>query len=197
MKYKKITSHKGFEENPFIEKAISQIEIVKKTQIIRGKDRSEVKLIIDDKSGEIEGHTTFMRYIEVDEEKFTKFYLSQFEAFWDLSKSSIRVFSYIMTILQPGKDMFYFIMEDCLKHTKYSQRNSVTNALSSLIEAGIIAKSNNHIKYFINPMVAFNGSRVTFAKTYVKQKKQREIEANNKITVPIDNEKIQDNSENQ
>lgn len=170
MKYNKITKYEGFEENPFLEKAIEDIEIIKKTQIIRAKERSEVKLIVDEKSGSVEGHTAFMRFIEVDEERFTKLYLSQFSSFWDLSKPAIRVFGYIMNVLQPNKDWFYFSMEDCLKYTNYSHRNSITNALSMLIEVGLIARSNNHIKYFINPLVVFNGSRVTFAKTYIKKK---------------------------
>lgn len=174
-KYNKISKHEGFEENPFIEKAINQIEIIKKTQIIRGKDRSEVKLIVDDKSGEVEGHTAFMRFIEVDEAQFAKLYLSQLSAFWDLSKPSIKVFSYIMTILIPKKDEFYFFMEECLKYTNYSSERSVFEGLSGLIDAGIIARGSNNVKYFINPLVAFNGSRVTFAKTYIKKRKQNEF----------------------
>lgn len=169
-KYNKITNHEGFEENPFIEKAIEDIEIVKKTQIIRAKERSEVKLIVDEKSGNVEGHTAFMRFIEVDEEKFAKLYLSQLSVFWDLPKPAIKVFSYIMTILIPKKDEFYFFMEDCLKYTNYSSERSVFEGLSSLIDAGIIARSSNNVKYFINPLVVFNGSRVTFARTYIKKK---------------------------
>lgn len=173
--YKKISNYESFEENPFVEKAIEDIEIVKKTQIIRGKDRSEVKLIVDDKSGVVEGHTAFMRFIEVDEEKFAKLYLSQLSVFWELSKPSIRVFSYIMTILIPKKDSFYFIMEDCIKYTQYSTEKSVFDGLTGLIDAGIIARSNHHIKYYINPLVAFNGSRVTFAKTYIKKKRESKV----------------------
>lgn len=173
--YKKISNYESFEENPFVEKAIEDIEIVKKTQIIRGKDRSEVKLIVDDKSGVVEGHTAFMRFIEVDEEKFAKLYLSQLSVFWELSKPSIKVFSYIMTILIPKKDSFYFIMEDCIKYTQYSTEKSVFDGLTGLIDAGIIARSNHHIKYYINPLVAFNGSRVTFAKTYIKKKRESKV----------------------
>jgi hypothetical protein len=175
-KYNKISNYKGFEENPFVEKAISEIQITKKTQLLRGKDRSEVKLIVDEMSGEVEGYTAFMRFIEVDEEKFAKLYLSQLSAFWDLSKPSIKVFSYIMTILIPKKDEFYFFMEDCLKYTNYSSERSVFEGISGLIDAGIIARSSNNVKYFVNPLVAFNGSRVTFAKTYIKKKKDKEVE---------------------
>jgi hypothetical protein len=169
MNYKKITEHSEFIENPFVEKTIQEIQIVKKTQTIRAKEKSEIKLIID-QNGEIEGHTAFMRYIEVDEEKFTKLYLSEFYLFWELSKPAIRVFGYIMTVLRPNEDFFYFIIDDCLNYTKYKHRNSVLSALSTLIECGIIARSKSSVKFFINPMVVFNGSRISFAKTYIKKK---------------------------
>jgi hypothetical protein len=174
MIYKGLKQYEGFEENPFIEKAIDEINIVKKTQVIRAKNRSEVKLIVDDRTGEVEGHTAFMRFIEVEEEKFAKIYLAQLATFWDLSKPALRVFTYIMTLLKPDADSFYLIIDDCLKYTGYSQSKYINIGISDLIEAGIIAKSNNHIKYFINPLVIFNGSRVTFAKTYVKKRKDIE-----------------------
>lgn len=171
-KYNKITKHESFEENPFIEKAINEIEVVKKTQVLRGKNKSEVKLIVDEKSGEIEGHTAFMRFIEVDEEKFAKLYLSQLSAFWDLPKPAIKVFSYIMTVLIPKRDEFYFFMEDCLTYTGYSSERSVFEGLSGLIDSGIIARGKDNVRYFINPLVVFNGNRVTFAKTYIKKRKE-------------------------
>ena len=111
-----------------------------------------------------------IRQIEVDEEQFTKIYLSQFSAFWNLNTQAIRVFGYIMTKLVPKQDMFIFLMEECLTHTKYKNHRSVHQGLSALLEADIIARGPADTLYFINPMIAFNGDRVTFAKTYVKKK---------------------------
>jgi hypothetical protein len=48
------------------------------------------------------------------------------------------------------------------------------SGLAVLVECGIIARSDSHFKYFINPLVVFNGDRVTFAKTYVRKKKDRD-----------------------
>lgn len=172
-KYNKIRDYESFEQNPFVEKAIEDIKIVKKHQIVKSRDKSEIQMIVN-QSGEVEGHTAFMRFIEVDEEKFTKIYLGQFHNFWDLSKPAIRVFGYIMSVLIPKKDWFYFDMTDCLKYTKYSTEKSVFEGISSLIESGIIARSESHIRYYINPLVIFNGDRVTFAKTYIKKKKEIE-----------------------
>jgi hypothetical protein len=63
-------------------------------------------------------------------------------------------------------------MNDCLEYTKYKHRKDVMNGLAGLIDAGIIARSEYEFEYFLNPMVVFNGDRVTFAKTYIKKKKE-------------------------
>lgn len=202
-KYKKIRQYENFEVNPFAEKAIEEMQIVKKQQIIRPTDKNELHIIVNGQTGEVEGQTMFMRFIEVDEQKFAKVYLSQFSAFFDLSKSAIKVFGYILTVIPPKKDSFYFIMEECLKYTGYSTEKSVFEGLASLIENNIIARSNNHVKYFINPLVVFNGDRVTFAKTYIKKrdeenKKIKIFEDKNLLIESFENGKqkeIQDNSE--
>lgn len=172
-KYKKLKQFQAFEENPFLAEAVQKMTITKRTEVNRPRSKKEMQMIVAN-DGEVTGYTTFMKFVEVDEERFTKVYLSQFTAFWELSKPAIRVFSYIMTVLKPKQDSFMFDMADCLAHTTYSTDKSVFEGLSSLIECGIIARGNRHYKYFINPMVAFNGDRVTFAKTYVKKQKEKE-----------------------
>jgi hypothetical protein len=127
-----------------------------------------------------------MRFIEVEEEKFAKLYLSQFSSFWELSKPAIRVFGYILTKLEPKKDFFLFDMDLCIEYTKYTQRNHILTGLSGLIEAGIIARSSKHYIYFINPMIIFNGDRVTFAKTYIKKRTEKLSEKNVNNTLQID-----------
>lgn len=172
MKYKSLTKQAEFEENPFVERAIEDIKIVQKTQLIRPQSNKEIQLIVNSGTGEVAGHSAFMRYVEVDEAQFAKVYLSQFAAFWELTKPAIRVFGYILTRLKIKEDYFFFDMEDCMAYTKYTHRNNVLTGLACLIECGIIARSTKSYKYFINPLVVFNGNRVTFAKTYIKKKKE-------------------------
>lgn len=171
MKYKPIRVHETFDENPFMDKAVEDIVIRKKTQIVAPSDRKEIQMIVS-QAGEVQGYSAFMRFIEVDEEKFAKLYLSQFEAFWELSKPAIRVFGYIINNLKPKSDSFFVRMDKCLEYTKYKQKSMIISGLSDLIQNGIIAKSRYENEYFINPLVVFNGSRVTFAKTYIKKQKQ-------------------------
>lgn len=189
MSYKAIRSHQTYDENPFVEKAIQDVSIVKKTQIMRTGNKDEIQMIVNSE-GTVEGYSAFMRYIEVDEEKFAKVYLSQFEKFWDLSKAAVRVFGYIISALKPNQDSFFLRMDKCLDYTGYKQKTMIISGLSDLIESGIIAKSKYENEYFINPLVVFNGSRVTFAKTYIKKKTKKV--PSNQLSI---NEEIQDNNQ--
>jgi hypothetical protein len=170
MKVKKITDFEKNIENPFLKEAVEQIQsgIVKKYKNSSGTTQSAILQAID-KEGNVMGHTSFVKQIEVDEEQFTKIYLSQFSAFFSLTTQSIRVFGYIMTKLIPKQDYFFFDLEECLQYAKYKSPQSVYNGLSDLISSEIIARGKKDYIYYINPMVFFNGDRVTFAKTYVKK----------------------------
>lgn len=172
---KGLSSYSKNKENPFLKEAVEQIQnnIVKKYKNTAGYGEKAVLQAVDPNTGEMLGHTTFIRQIEVDEEQFTKFYLSQFSSFWNLKSQAIRVFGYIMTKLVPKQDMFIFLMDECKDFTKYKGEKSIYIGLASLVENGVIARGPSDTLYFINPMVAFNGDRVTFAKTYVKKQKSK------------------------
>jgi hypothetical protein len=168
----KLSEFEKNKSNPFIEQALEKINenIVKRYKTAsKTGERAVLKAV--DENGEILGHTSFIRQIEVDEQQFTKLYLSNFSAFFDLSPASIKVFGYIMHQLKPKNDTFYFLIEECLEHTGYSSKTPIYKALAELVQAEIIARGSHEIIYFINPMIAFNGDRITFAKTYVKKRK--------------------------
>lgn len=170
------TSVKEFKlnkENPFISDAVQQINqnVVKKYKAATNTDQKAVLQAYDPSTGELLGHTSFIRQIEVDEEQFAKIYLSNFSAFFDLSPQAIKVFGYILNQLIPNKDEFVFIPESCLEYTQYKSYTSVRIGLTDLLENRIIAKGRIENLFYINPMVVFNGNRITFAKTYVKKQK--------------------------
>jgi hypothetical protein len=88
-----------------------------------------------------------------------------------------------MTKLMPKQDIFNFFMDECLEYTNYNSEKSVYIGLASLLENKIIARGRNDTMYFINPMVAFNGDRVTFAKTYVKKQEGKKKSDPNQINL--------------
>jgi len=160
-------------ENPFLKQAIEQVQksIVKKYKTASSTDQKAILQAYDPNTGEVLGHTQFIRQIEVDDDQFAKFYLSNFSSFFDLKPQAIRVFGYILNQLIPNKDEFLFLTDECLEYTKYKSSTSVRIGLTSLLENEIIARGRADNLYFINPMIAFNGNRVTFAKTYIKKQK--------------------------
>lgn len=160
--------------NPFLDKALDEVQISRKYKTASRTGESAMLQAFDPNTGEILGHTMFIREIEVDEEKFTKLYLSQFESFWELSKPAIRVFGYIMQKMKPKSDKLEFFIDECMEYTHYKSIKPIYAALASLMEAKIIARGYNENVYFINPMIMFNGDRVSFVRSYVKKKKLKQ-----------------------
>lgn len=170
----KLSDCKRHSENPFVEKAIEEVNgsLVKKYRTASNQGEQAVLRAVDDK-GEILGHTTFVRQIEVDETQFAKVYLSQFSAFFDLGPQAIKVFGYIMQKLVPKKDSFSFYIDECMEYTGYTAKASIYKGVAELVNAEIIARGKYDTKYFINPLIVFNGDRVSYVKSYVKKKKKK------------------------
>lgn len=195
----KLSDFQKNKENPFLNQALECIDknIVKKYKSSTSTDQKASLLAVDPNTSEVLGFTRFIRQIEVDEEKFAKLYLSNFAAFFDLSQAAIRVFGYILTCLKPKNDMIIFILEDCLQYTKYTSKATIYKALAELVKAEIIARGPADNLLYINPLIVFNGDRVTFAKTFVKKKKksQPEIKDNRMLELPFDETDIVQPSE--
>lgn len=177
-------------ENPFLKQAVQEVNrsVVRKWKNTAGSDAKAISLVVDPESGEMVGQTTFMRRIEVDEDKFTKLYLDQFQAFFDLTTAGIRVFGYIMTCMRPRNDMILFDREQCQEYTHYKAVESVYKGLTELVKAGIIARGSSDNLYFINPLIAFNGDRARFVHEYVKKPKKTKkvIEDPNQLRLDFD-----------
>lgn len=83
--------------------------------------------------------------------------------------------------MRPKVDRIEFRLSECMTYTNYKTKKTIYEALTALINADIIARGYNEYTYFINPMVTFNGDRVSYIKTYIK-KKQIENTVNMELT---------------
>lgn len=160
--YKKVTIYDKHDATPFMGE-LMQIDIDKRTKFIAGKNPS---LVVNSSTGEVEGTQLFAIYEKVDKESFTKLYQKGMTEFCNLSKSGIKVFGYFTSIAKPNKGDVIFQMDECQKYTGYKTEKQVLKGISELLESGFIARSKYHYKYFINPTMFFNGSRVAFIKMY-------------------------------
>lgn len=163
MKYKNISVFKQEESNPFID---DLVEVkVSKRNIVAGKTSH---VLIDEETGEMVGNAAIMNIRKYDPTQFIKFYTGKISLVFELSKRAQSVFSYIIENTIPNKDFVYVDIEDCMKETGYKSRATVISGLSELIEKKFIARSSSQVKYFINPTIFFNGNRVSFIETAVK-----------------------------
>lgn len=165
MKYKKVTNYKVNNKSPFMDELL-EVEISSRRRIIAGKSPS---MIVNSDTGQVEGVQTFAVLEKVDKEQFTKIYRQGLAGMFGLSKSGVKVFSFIASIVRPNKDEVIFEMDECKKFTGYKTHAPIMTGLSELIENNFIARSNKHYRYFINPSMFFNGSRVAFIKMYQEE----------------------------
>ncbi len=122
--------------------------------------------MIVDHEGEVKGHSMFARRQVVDKAEFRKVFRTSLANWFDLSKAGIRVFAYIAENLEKDRDSFEFSLKACKAFTKYSATNTILSGLAELIDNQFIARGNHPYKYFINPTVFFNGSRLTLIEQY-------------------------------
>ena len=76
-----------------------------------------------------------------------------------------------------------------MEYTEYKNKKQVFEGLADLLSNGIIARGKHHNQYFINPMIIFNGNRITFAKTYVR-KQMKKIAADHQLELFGDIDKL-------
>lgn len=169
--YKKLTDYPTASENPFLEQTVADMKVSVRRQAIRPKKgHGEAHLMLVDGLGEEHGEAAFVRQVEVDEEEFTKLFRKNVGQISGLSTRGTKVFLYICDNLKPGQTSVHFMQSKCLEHTGYKTKGNIFSGLAELLEASIIARSQEPSLYFINPAVLFNGNRITVAKTYIKKK---------------------------
>lgn len=175
MNYKKVTNYKVNNKSPFIDDLL-EFKISSRKRLLAGKSSS---LIVDSETSEIVGSQLFAVHEKVDKEQFTKIFRKGLAGMFGLSKAGIKVFSFIASIAKPNKDIVYFDMDDCKEYTKYKTHQPIMTGLAELIENNFIARTNKHYKYYINPTMFFNGSRIAFVKMYQLEEPVKEIDKGN------------------
>ncbi len=157
MNYKKLTDYAPNKVNPFLDAAVHHIQIGEKRVIMTTKNPD----LIVDTDGNVKGHAVLMRKTKVDKAQFTKIFIGGISSFYDLSKSAIKMFGYITTVIKPNADSFFFDLDECKAFTGYNAKNTIFNALAELTGNEIIARGKNPYHYYINPTIFFNGDRLT------------------------------------
>ena len=96
----------------------------------------------------------------VDRSEFIKMFTGNLGLFFDISESEIKMFFYLLSNLEINTGKAKFNVYDCKKSTGYS-KVSVYKALGLLCASNFIARTMVTHYYWINPSIAFNGSRMS------------------------------------
>lgn len=160
-----------FERNPFVfedtEKATLKLEIPTKTKkkIIGNSDLGVVNV----HTGEVEGGNFLWTNKTVDDEQFAKIYIKEISSLYDLTKTGFRALSFILSKLEPNKDLVYVYYPDMQEYCGWTIRKTCNSGLKELLTAKIIAPSLQPGFWFINPHVVFNGNRLTLVTNYTRK----------------------------
>ncbi len=172
MKYLPIKSFDKHLENPFIEKTIQEFSTRTKRVIAGDPNR----LIVAQDTGEVTGQVAFINYIQVDEEKFTKFFTSELQSLFNLSSNAIKVFAYILNILRPHQDRVIIRIDECKNYTGYKSESAIRTGIAMLVKNHFIARTKYNDEYYINPMLFFNGNRVSFIRQYIRGERKEDLD---------------------
>lgn len=158
----KVSDSQKFKDNPFVADEYLKIDRGKRT-IIAGNTN---KLLMDKETGEIEGITLMHRYKEVDKTTFVKLYTTEISSLFELSKTGLKTFGYVLNNSEINKDTIYIFLPDLIAYAGWTSLKQAYRGLGELIANKIIAMSNRPNIWFINPNIFFNGDRIAFIKEY-------------------------------
>jgi hypothetical protein len=80
------------------------------------------------------------------------------------TKNTLTIFLFLLTKLQTNSDIVILNTKEICDSTKY-KKSSVNKAIQDLIKLELVSKivgRNNTYKYYINPLLIFQGDRIAF-----------------------------------
>lgn len=104
---------------------------------------------------------------KVDHEAFIKVFVDSISYITKLSKTAQAILPYIMYNMP--KDRGHVIIDNAtvMEMCNFKSRKSVRDAVVELLEKDFIARTTMPKVYWINPLMMFNGNRITYANEYI------------------------------
>lgn len=158
----KMSETQKYTKNPFVGQDYLKIDKGTK-QILAGATN---KLLVNSETGETEGITMMHRYKEVDKTTFVKLYVGEVGALFELTKTGLKTFGFVLTCLKINEDTIYIYMPDLISYAGWKSLKQAYRGIGELIHNKIIAPSTKPNIWYINPNIVFNGDRIAFIKEY-------------------------------
>lgn len=180
-------SEAKYKENPFLG---PEVLTIPRSKGVFKVGKSE-KLIVDEKTGEIESIAAIYGYEERDKEGFKKIFVAGIRSMMDMSATGTKAFAFILDCLRINEATIYINIPKMAESCKWKTTSQCYSGLGELIANKIVAPSEEPNLWFINPKFVFNGDRLLFMKEYrIKKEKEK-----NNIEVQRDQKLLQSNPE--
>lgn len=127
---------------------------------MRAVSRSSLGDVVNQYTGELmlsAAHMVISR--PVDKKEFIKLFRIAIPTLYKLSDVSIKPYLYLVEGMPINSDWSCFVLVDCMKATGYS-KPTIYKGLAELCKHNLIARTTTPLKYWMNPNIAFNGSRL-------------------------------------
>lgn len=175
----KLSEAPEYTRNPFLEKKTHLVKLGSEMRTVAGYSET-----LQDASGnDLLGRHIIAKKEIVDTEKFAKIYIDAVKTMWELDNSGVRIFTYILENLPINGDVVVLSATSIMKYCGYKSKTSVIAGINNLVQNNIIAKTISKNLYYINPLLIFNGNRLSLINSYEKAdgilpKKQKALTEN-------------------
>lgn len=153
-----------YDANPFWEDL--DMEVKRKRRAVKTEDP---RVMLNVKTGEQESVLEVSTWEDYDANQFIKVFLRHLNVFFDISKNGQKLFEYALFEAGRNKnrDAIFLHPKDTDKYHKAMGRSgfsqaSFYRAADELCRLRILGRSDVSWRFFINPNVFWNGSRVRF-----------------------------------
>jgi hypothetical protein len=103
---------------------------------------------------------------KVDKSQFVKLYRDHLKEVFNLGNSEYKVFGYCLERSATNSDVIKLDIALCMGFTGIKSRTTIYRGISGLLEKSFIARAYVRGLYYLNPSVAFNGTRLQILKEY-------------------------------
>jgi hypothetical protein len=149
---RKLTDFKRYEESPFEADIKKGHKSVVSSHIGETYSKLTGELIHD--------RVSLVVSKSLDRSEFVKMFTGNINLFFAIGESEIKVFFHLLKNMEMNTGKAKFYMDCCKDDTGYS-KVSVYKAMGLLCSKSFIARSLYSHYYWINPSIAFNGSRMS------------------------------------
>lgn len=155
-----------YKNNPFMDEKYPLVQ-VKTKRITNNKGGYLVKSDDGQVVSQIAG---FWHAEEVDSTKFVKLYVNGVKAFSGLTSKGTKVFELMYHEIQrnQGKDKISLRFGSIDQNVTKISKSTFYDGLNELVEKKFLAPTDAPNVYWVNPDYVWNGDRLSFVKTYVR-----------------------------